>query len=93
MAEAARLRRWLRDGPRLQLVRKLPRVSRGLTAAATGLMLLNALLPTAFTIASGTLIGRVPAAAHPGQLADQLQARAVAQPAPQSSCFRHGTPR
>jgi ATP-binding cassette, subfamily B, bacterial len=66
MAEAARLRRWLRDGPRLQLVRKLPRVSRGLTAAATGLMLLNALLPTAFTIASGTLIGRVPAAARDG---------------------------
>ncbi|WP_051393722.1 ABC transporter ATP-binding protein [Glycomyces arizonensis] len=50
----------------LTVVRLLPRISRPRTALLTGTTLAVALLPLAVTIATGLLIGRIPAAADAG---------------------------
>ena len=47
-------------------IRLLPRVSRPMSAAVTVLMIVGGLLPVAFTIAAGILVGRVPAAVRDG---------------------------
>ena len=59
----------LRDlgaSPRLLLLRQLPAVSGPLTLAAVAFVLCSAGLPLASTLASGTLVGRIPAAVEGG---------------------------
>jgi ABC-type multidrug transport system fused ATPase/permease subunit len=52
--------------PRVLLLRQLPAVSPGLTVGAVAFVATSALLPLAATIASGTLVGRIPAAVRDG---------------------------
>ena len=54
------------DSPRLLLLRQLPGVSRPLTLAAVASVLVSAGLPTASSIVSGHLVGRVPGAVEAG---------------------------
>ena len=59
----AKLRVWirgLRPANYLQVVRWLPRASRPLTALAGVLVLVTALLPVAFIVVSGALVGAMP---------------------------------
>lgn len=52
--------------PRLLLLRQLPGVHRGLTALSIVAVVLTAVMPTATTLASGALVGAVPAAVKNG---------------------------
>ncbi len=52
------------------MLRLLPKASRGFTAAAVALLLMEALLPTAFRIATGALVGTLPAAVQGGAGSD-----------------------
>jgi ATP-binding cassette subfamily B protein len=52
--------------PRLLLLRQLPGVSRPLALAALASVATSAVLPFASTVASGTLVGRIPAAVRTG---------------------------
>ncbi len=52
--------------PRILLLRQLPGVSRPLTAVAVVAVIVSAGLPVASTLASGALVGRVPAAVTTG---------------------------
>ncbi len=52
--------------PRLLLLRELPGVHRELTALSVVAVLLTAVMPTATTLASGALVGAVPAAVKNG---------------------------
>src|SRR5687768_5781090 len=58
--------RGLVASPRLVLLRQLPAVSGPLTFAAVACVLVSAGLPLASTLASGTLVGRIPAAVEGG---------------------------
>jgi ATP-binding cassette, subfamily B, bacterial len=60
--------RWagIKDSPRLLLLRQLPGVSGPLTLAAVATVVVTAALPTASTIVSGHLVGRVPGAVATG---------------------------
>ena len=65
----AQLRSLLRRpfaSPRLRLVAIAPRVNLPLSLVAVVSILMGALLPTAFTLASGTLIGSIPGAVRGG---------------------------
>lgn len=65
-----RTRSWLPSAPwrspRALLLRQLPAVSRPLTLAATASVVVSAVLPTASTLASGALVGRIPGAIRDG---------------------------
>ena len=52
--------------PRALLLRQLPGVSRPLTAATVASVAVSAALPTATTLASGQLVGRIPGAVQGG---------------------------
>ena len=64
----------IRESPRLLLLRQLPSVSRSLTLAALASVAVSAALPTATTVVSGHLVGRVPAAVEGGFGSDAVAA-------------------
>ena len=66
-------RPWWRNpaqSPRLLLLRQLPSVSRPLTAAGLASVLVSSALPVLSTLASGHVVGRVPAAVTGGLSSD-----------------------
>src|SRR5688500_9564821 len=58
--------RGLAASPRVLLLRQLPAVSRPLTIGAAACVLFTAGLPLGATLASGALVGRIPAAVEGG---------------------------
>lgn len=58
----------VRANPRVRLLALLPRVSRGYTVAVAAIVLVTGALPVAFNVATGFVVGRVPAAARAGGL-------------------------
>ncbi len=57
-------RRW--DAPITQCVRLLPEACPGVTVALVSIIVLNAIVPAATIVATGLMIGSIPAAAHAG---------------------------
>lgn len=63
---ARRARQWWRTSPRLLLVRMFPSTGRANTAWLVVLVVVSPLLSLTFTLASGALVGSVPAAVQGG---------------------------